>query len=147
MSSENDTTTPKELAHDWEMFPEKYATDASGCFILKKDGTPRKKSGRAKGSKGRGYNYSSTTKARMSAKRSIRNKRKRVEAVESKLQRQKASLKNSKELLNKLDSKKTNRVTTTDIIDNSSKVVKEEVNNGKYEPHWYSLNRLRREYG
>ena len=76
MSSEKGTE------HDWEMFPEKYATDASGCFILKKDGTPRKKSGRAKGSKGRGYNYSSTTKARMSAKRSVINKRKGVAAVE-----------------------------------------------------------------
>ena len=129
MSSENDTTNPKESAHDWEMFPEKYATDASGCFILKKDGTPRKKSGRAKGSKGRGYNYSSTTKARMSAKRSIRNKRKRVEAVESKLRNQKNALKNSKELLNKLDSEKTNRVTTTDVIDNVPPKVKEEVNN------------------
>ena len=129
MSSENDTTNPKESAHDWEMFPEKYATDASGCFILKKDGTPRKKSGRAKGSKGRGYNYSSTTKARMSAKRSVRNKRKRVEAVESKLRNQKNALKNSKELLNKLDSEKTNRVTTTDVIDNVPPKVKEEVNN------------------
>jgi len=129
MSSENDITTPKESAHDWELFPEKYVTDASGCFVLKKDGTPRKKSGRAKGSKGRGYNYSSTTKARMSAERSVRNKRKRVEAVESKLQRQKASLKNSKALLNKLDNRGTNRVTTTDVIDDVSPVVKEEVNN------------------
>ena len=129
MSSENDITTPKESAHDWELFPEKYATDASGCFILKKDGTPRKKSGRAKGSKGRGYNYSSATKARMSAERSVRNKRRRVEAVESKLQRQKASLNNSKALLNKLDNKKVSRVTTTDVIDNVSPVVKEEVNN------------------
>ena len=129
MSSENDTTTPKESAHDWELFPEKYATDASGCFILKKYGTPLKKSGRAKGSKGRGYNYSSATKARMQAERSVRNKRRRVEAVESKLQRQKASLKNSKELLNKLDNKKVSRVTTTDVIDDVSPVVKEEVHN------------------
>ena len=27
------------------------------------------------------------------------------------------------------------------------KLVKEEVCNGKYEPHWYSLDRLRKEYG
>ena len=30
MSSEKGTT------HDWELFPEKYATDASGNFLLKK---------------------------------------------------------------------------------------------------------------
>ena len=40
MSSEKDT------AHDWELFPEKYLTDDSGNFVLKKDGTPRKKAGR-----------------------------------------------------------------------------------------------------
>ena len=37
---------------DWELHPENYATDDSGEFILMKDGTPRKRSGRAKGSKG-----------------------------------------------------------------------------------------------
>ena len=50
---------------NWELHPENYATDDSGEFILKKDGTPRKRSGRAKGSKGRGYNYHSETKARI----------------------------------------------------------------------------------
>ena len=39
MSSEKDITTPKELTHDWELFPEKYLTDANGSFILKKNGT------------------------------------------------------------------------------------------------------------
>ena len=129
MSSEKDTTTPKELTHDWELFPEKYLTDANGSFILKKNGTPRKKSGRAKGSKGRGYNYSSKTKARMSAERSVRDKRKRVEAVEAKLRNQKSSLKTSKELLNKLDNKNNSKVTTTDVIDKAPLGLKKEVNN------------------
>ena len=104
MSSEKGTT------HDWELFPEKYATDASGNFLLKKDGTPRKKSGRAKGSKSRGYNYSSKTKARMSAERSVRDKRRRVETVEAKLRQQKTSLNNSKEILKKLDNKSNNKI-------------------------------------
>ena len=121
MSSEKGTT------HDWELFPEKYATDASGNFLLKKDGTPRKKSGRAKGSKSRGYNYSSKTKARMSAERAVRNKRRRVETVEAKLRQQKNSLNNSKELLKKLDNKSNNKITTTDVIEDSLPRLQKEV--------------------
>ena len=112
-------SSKKDTAHDWELFPEKYLTDDSGNFVLKKDGTPRKKAGRAKGSKGRGYNYNLKTRERMSAERSVRDKRKRIEAVETKLRNQKSALKNSKELLNKLDNKSNNKVTTTDSIDNS----------------------------
>ena len=48
---------------DWESNPEKYLKDEEGNFLLKKDGTPKKKAGRLKGSKGRGYNYHSKTKA------------------------------------------------------------------------------------
>ena len=61
---------------DWESNPDNYATDDNGEFILKVDGTPRKKSGRAKGSKSRGYTYHSTTKAKMDAKKSVREKQK-----------------------------------------------------------------------
>ena len=44
---------------DWERNPHLYLQDDDGNFVLKKDGTPKKRSGRAKGSKGRGYNYHS----------------------------------------------------------------------------------------
>ena len=122
-------SSEKDMAHDWELFPEKYVTDDSGEFILKNDGTPRKKSGRSKGSKGRGYIYNTKTKARMQAQRAIRDKLKRVEAVESKLKKQKNSLNNSKKLLTKLDNKNNNKVTTTDIIDDAPLRLKKEVDN------------------
>ena len=114
---------------NWELHPENYATDDSGEFILKKDGTPRKRSGRAKGSKGRGYNYHSTTKARIEAKRAIRNKQKRINSVETKLQNQRKALKNSKELLNKLDNKTTKKgqVITDDALDSAPKAIQGEV--------------------
>ena len=35
---------------DWEIYPERYATNEDGSFILKRDGTPRKKAGRPQGS-------------------------------------------------------------------------------------------------
>ena len=60
--------------NDWDTNPENYATDENGDFILKVDGTPRKKSGRAKGSKGKGYNYHSQTKAKMLAKKEVKHK-------------------------------------------------------------------------
>ena len=39
---------------DWKQNPENYLTDENGDFVLKKDGTPRKSTGRPKGSKSRG---------------------------------------------------------------------------------------------
>ena len=39
------------MKKDWEINPNLYLTDSKGDFILKKDGTPKKKSGRPKGSK------------------------------------------------------------------------------------------------
>jgi len=123
MSSENGT-------NDWDLHPELYQQDDTGSFVLKKDGTPRKKAGRAKGSKGRGYNYHSETKAKLAAKKAVRDKQKRVDVVEAKLQRQRKTLNSSKELLNKLDNKTvtTGQVVTDDVIDEAPLKVKEEVN-------------------
>ena len=124
MTSENGT-------NDWDLHPELYQQDDTGSFVLKKDGTPRKKAGRAKGSKGRGYNYHSETKAKLAAKKAVRDKQKRVDAVEAKLQRQRKTLNSSKELLNKLDNKTvtTGQVVTDDVIDEAPLKVKQEVNN------------------
>ena len=123
----------------WELYPEKYATDDNGSFILKKDGTPCKKTGRAKGSKGKGYNYHSDTKARMQANKAVKTKQRRVKAVETKLQNQRKALNNSKELLNKLNKDKTTKtgqVTTTDVIDNAPlRVQKEIANNIVFKPN------------
>ena len=124
MSSEKGT-------NPWDINPELYLLDENGSFLLKKDGTPAKKAGRAKGSKGRGYNYHSKTKAKLDAKRVVREKQKRVDAVESKLHRQRKTLNNSKELLNKLDNKTVNtgQVVTTDVIDDAPSKVRAEVDN------------------
>jgi len=114
---------------DWTKNPENYLTDADGSFILKKDGTPKRKTGRPKGSKGRGYNYHSETKAKIKARRSIRTKEKSAEKMRQKLVAKRDSLNASKETLNKLDKKTTNKVVTEDILDKVPKALKEEVNN------------------
>jgi len=88
---------------DWEVNPDKYIQDENGEFVLKVDGTPRKRPGRAKGSKSRGYNYHSKTKATMDAKKVIRDKQKKLKAVQGKVETYKKSISNTQKTLNKLD--------------------------------------------
>ena len=88
---------------DWELNPDNYAKDDAGEFILKVDGTPRKKSGRAKGSKGRGYTYHSQTKAKMSAKKQVKEKEKKLKAAQNKVDSYKKAISSTKKTLNKLD--------------------------------------------
>ena len=113
---------------DWIKNPENYLKDEDGNFVLKKDGTPRKKTGRPKGSKGRGYNYHSETKAKIQARRSVRQKEKSAERLKQKLDAKRNSLNASKDALKKLDKKATNKVVTEDILDQVPASLKKEVN-------------------
>lgn len=90
---------------DWEINPDNYAKDENGEFILKLDGTPRKKSGRAKGSKGRGYTYHSQTKAKMAAKKQVKLQEKKLKAAQNKIDNYKQSISRTKKTLNKLNDK------------------------------------------
>ena len=112
---------------DWIKNPQNYLTDEDGNFILKKDGTPRKKTGRPKGSKGRGYNYHSETKAKIKARRAVKDKEKRTEKLKQRLEAKRNSLNASKETLKKLEKKTTNKVVTEDILDKVPKALKQEV--------------------
>jgi len=113
---------------DWKENPQNYLTDEDGNFILKKDGTPRKKTGRPKGSKGRGYNYHSETKAKIKARRAVKDKERRTEKLKQRLEAKRNSLNASKETLNKLEKKTTNKIVTEDILDKVPKALKQEVN-------------------
>ena len=112
---------------DWTKNPQNYLTDEDGNFILKKDGTPRKKTGRPKGAKGRGYNYHSETKAKIKARRAIRTKEKKTEQLKQRLNSKRDSLNASKETLKKLEKATTNKVVTEDILDKVPKALKKEV--------------------
>ena len=106
--------------NDWDNNPDAYVQDHEGNFILKKDGTPRKKSGRPKGSKGRGYNYHSETKAKLQARKTVRKKEKRLAQVRTKLENYKRSLDTSKDTLKKLEgteAKAEGKITTQDPDD------------------------------
>ena len=85
---------------DWDINPDSYAKDEEGNFILKVDGTPRKKAGRAKGSKGRGYNYHSKTKAKMDAQKKVREKQRKLKAAQTKVSNYKKAISTTKKTLN-----------------------------------------------
>ena len=112
---------------DWKENPQNYLTNEDGSFVLKKDGTPRKKTGRPKGSKGRGYNFHSETKAKIKARRAIRTKEKSADKLKQRLDAKRDSLNASKETLRKIEKKVNNKVITEDTLGKVSKSLKQEV--------------------
>jgi len=98
------------MQDDWDVNPDNYLKDEEGAFVLKVDGTPRKKSGRAKGSKGRGYTFHSKTKATMDAKKAVRIKQKKLKAAQAKVESYKKSIKTTNKTLNKLEGSESSNV-------------------------------------
>ena len=116
------------MQEDWQKNPENYLTNEDGSFVLKKDGTPKKKTGRPKGSKGRGYNFHSETKAKLAAKKSLREKERKAEKLRVKLHQEREKLNAAKETLGKLDKANKNKLITEDILDSVPKALREEAN-------------------
>ena len=112
--------------NDWDLNPEKYLVNDQGNFVLKLDGTPKKKAGRAKGSKGKGYNYHSTTKAKIESKRAIKKQEKRLKTAQSKIESYKNSINKNKTTLNKLENKDAPKVTISKDLEDLSKPLQRE---------------------
>ena len=112
--------------NDWDLNPEKYLVNDQGNFVLKLDGTPKKKAGRAKGSKGKGYNYHSTTKAKIESKRAIKKQEKRLKTAQSKIESYKNSINKNKTTLNKLENKDAPKVTISEDLEDLSKPLQRE---------------------
>ena len=110
---------------DWEINPDDYLKDADGKFILKVDGTPKKKPGRPQGSKGRGYNFHSKTKAKQRTEKKLREKRKKIAQARTRIANYKKDIEQTKETLSVLDGKK--RLITDEFLDDLSPTAKEEI--------------------
>jgi phage terminase large subunit len=106
----------------WDTDPDKYLKDSEGNFVLKKDGTPKLKAGRAKGSKGKGYTYHSQTKAKMEAKREERLKK-----AEAKVANYRNTLNTSKDALKKVEGTSTSNVIDSEVLESLPKPVATEV--------------------
>ena len=77
---------------DWELNPQNYLTNEDGSFLLKKDGTPRKKGGRPKGQPSRGYNFHSANKAKIAARRSVKKNEKELEKLSKQINNKRQTL-------------------------------------------------------
>jgi hypothetical protein len=123
----------KTLPNDWDITPEYYLKDEKGNFVLKVDGTPKKKAGRRKGVKSAGYSFHSEVKAKRKARRSLRSKEKRAEKIEIKLKNAKEGVRKQRKIQGKLDepaSKKTvggKIITKEDIEKHLPKTVKQQI--------------------
>jgi len=110
---------------DWEINPDNYLKDNNENFILKVDGTPKKKPGRPQGSKGRGYNFHSKTKAKQRTEKKLREKRKKIAQARTKIANYKKDIEQTKETLSVLDGKK--RLITDEFLDDLSPTAKKEI--------------------
>ena len=80
--------------HDWELNPHLYCQDDEGNFVLKKDGTPKKKAGRQQ---------LTTEQAIKAARATVSRKQRNIEKLEQKLNNAKTAYKKQKETIQKLD--------------------------------------------
>ena len=106
--------------NDWDVNPDNYVKDDDGNFVLKKDGTPRKKAGRSKGSTGRGYNYHSKTQAKLNASKKIRQKKKKIAQARSSIVRHQESLKKTEKALDILEDKSKNRIVEETFVEEAA---------------------------
>ena len=106
---------------DWEINPHLYLQDDEGNFVLKKDGTPRKKAGRPQ---------TTTEKAVKAARATIGRKQRNIKKLEEKLNNARKSFKKQKETIQKLD-KTVEGPVTKDELDNLPKAVREDLQDRK----------------
>ena len=83
---------------DWEIHPEDYEKNEDGSFVLRTNGIPVRKR-RPKS----GHYFHSEVKAKQVVRRSVAKKKKDVERLQSKLDKQKAILKEKREVAQRLD--------------------------------------------
>ena len=112
---------------DWELNPQYYQTNEDGSFVYKKDGTPRKKGGRPKGQPSRGYNFHSSQKAKIAARRSVKKNEKELESLTRKVQNKKKTLATKKNAFKKLDAMSDNQITSIEEIDSLPDNVKKHI--------------------
>jgi len=121
---------------DWEENPHLYLTDSNGGFILKNDGTPRKKGGRPQGSKSN-YGYSNEQKTKQAARRSVSAKQKAIKKIEKQLESKRKALRQTTDILGKLENEsskptESGQVVTEDKLSSLPKAVQIEIDKGSH---------------
>ena len=109
---------------DWELNPDNYSKNKDGSFVLKVDGTPKKKAGRRKGTTSQ-YNYHSEQKAKIQARRSVAKDKKEIKNLKQKIDSKKHRLKTKEEVFKKLDNLSDNKVIEEETLEELPKSVRE----------------------
>jgi len=104
---------------DWELNPHLYLQDDDGNFVLKKDGTPKKKAGRPQ---------TTTEKAIKAARATVGRKQRNIQKLESKLNNARQSFKKQKETIQKLDKTVEGPVTESEL-DHLPKAIRDNLDN------------------
>ena len=113
--------------NDWDLNPQNYLQNKDGSFKLKVDGTPKKKPGRPKGSKSRGYNYHSKTKAKQEASKKVRVKKKKIAQARSAISRYQKSVENTEKALDLLEDNNKSKVVEETFVEETSSSLKAEL--------------------
>ena len=116
--------------NDWDLNPQNYLQNEDGSFKLKADGTPKKRPGRPKGSKGRGYNYHSKTKAKKEASKRVRTKKKQIAKARSAIARYQKSVEKTEKALDLLEdntNKTEGRVVEESFVEEATPSLKAEL--------------------
>ena len=90
--------------NDWDINPDRYLTDADGEFVLKKDGTPKRKTGRPTGTTLK-EKYKDK-EAYESARRALKHKKDGIAKLEKALEAKRQTFNRQKKILSELDSDK-----------------------------------------
>ena len=109
---------------DWELNPDNYLKNDDGSFVLKVDGTPKKKAGRRKGTTSQ-YNYHSEQKAKIQARRSVAKDKKEIKNLKQKIDSKKHRLKTKEEVFKKLDNLSDNKIIEEETLEELPKSVRE----------------------
>jgi len=112
---------------DWDINPQNYLQNEDGSFKLKADGTPKKKPGRPKGSKGRGYNYHSKTKAKQEASKKVRAKKKKIAQARSAISRYQKSVEKTEKALDLLEDNNKSKVVEETFVEETAASLKAEL--------------------
>ena len=113
--------------NDWDINPQNYLQNEDGSFKLKADGTPKKKPGRPKGAKGRGYNYHSKTKAKQEASKKVRVKKKKIAQARSAISRYQKSVEKTEKALDLLEDNNKSKVVEDTFVEEASSSLKSEL--------------------
>jgi hypothetical protein len=122
----------REKLNDWDVNPNNYLKDKNNNFILKKDGTPKKKTGRPTGSTFK--NKLNDKQAYESARKSLKQKKDGIQKLEKALETKRQNFNRHKKILSEIESTKSTKhgkITTEKEISSLPPTIQDRIKDSK----------------